>query len=58
MTKYTKDRAILLKLPIGIYDEILYVMKVENRWLTPQDFIKNALNEYLSQWKKEHPGHP
>jgi hypothetical protein len=33
-------------------------MNVENKWLTPQDFIKESIKEKIDRWKKEHPGHP
>ncbi|WP_428086275.1 hypothetical protein [Caldisericum sp.] len=58
MVKYTETKPVLLKLPKGIYDNILEIMKVENSWLTPQDFIKEAIKEKIERWKKEHPGHP
>jgi len=58
MIKYTETKSVLLKLPIGIYNDIINIMNVENKWLTPQDFIKESIKEKIDRWKKEHPGHP
>ncbi len=60
MVKYTETKSIMLKLPIGTYEEILDIMKRENKWLTPQDFIKGALIKEIEKWKKERDayGHP
>jgi len=58
MVKYTETKPVLLKLPIGIYNDIINIMNVENKWLTPQDFIKESIKEKIDRWKKEHPEHP
>jgi len=55
MVKYTETKSVMLKLPIGTYKDILNIMKIENKWLTPQDFIKVALSEKIDRWKKENP---
>ena len=55
MVQYTKTKAVLLKLPEGVYDEILRIMNKESKWLTPQDFIKESIRDKINKIKKENP---
>ena len=55
MVKYTETKSIMLKLPIGIYEDIRGIMERENKWLTPQDFIKESIKKEIDRWKKENP---
>ncbi|MHB8395708.1 MAG: hypothetical protein ACYDAZ_00665 [Thermoplasmataceae archaeon] len=60
-TPYVKTEQVNVRLPIGIYDEILRVMNEEKKWNSPQQFIQDALNEKIDRWKREHAeisGHP
>ena len=38
----------------AIYDDIIQIMKIENRWFKETDFVRDAVNEKLDRWKKEH----
>ena len=58
MTKYTKSRDIKLTTPIGLYNEILAVMKEGDRWLTPQQFVMEAVREKIERWRTEHEQPP
>ena len=58
---YVKTEQVNVRLPIGIYEEILRVMNEEKKWNSPQQFIQDALNEKIDRWKREHAeisGHP
>ncbi len=58
---YVKTEQVNVRLPIGIYEEILRVMNEEKKWNSPQQFIQDALNEKIDRWKREHEeisGHP
>jgi hypothetical protein len=57
MVQYTKTKPVLLKLPVGIYNDIIQAMNAEETWLTPQDFIKEAIKEKIDRHKKEHGGY-
>ena len=54
MVKYTETKSIMLKLPIGIYENIREIMEMENKWLTPQDFIKESIKMEIEKLRKEH----
>ena len=43
-----------LRLPIGLYDEIIKIMEKEKKWNSPQQFIQDALNEKIDRWNKDH----
>jgi UTP:GlnB (protein PII) uridylyltransferase len=43
-----------MRLPIGIYNEMLTIMDKEQKWNSPQQFIQDALNEKIERWKKDH----
>jgi len=55
---YVTTYQVNLRLPEGIYHEILKIIEIEKKWNSPQQFIQDALNEKIDHWKKEHPGHP
>jgi hypothetical protein len=56
--EYVDTTQVNVRLPNGIYEEVLRIMNVERKWNSPQQLIQDALNEYISRWKKEHSGHP
>ena len=43
-----------LRLPVGLYDEIIKIVENEKKWNSPQQFIHDALNEKIDRWNKEH----
>jgi len=51
---YVKTMQVNLRLPIGLYDEIIKIMENEKKWNSPQQFIQDALNEKIDRWNKEH----
>ena len=51
---YVKTEQVNLRLPIGLYNEMLSIMEKEKKWNSPQQFIQDALNEKLDRWHKEH----
>jgi hypothetical protein len=53
-SSYVKTEQVNLRLPIGLYNEILSIMEKEKKWNSPQQFIQDALNEKLDRWHKEH----
>ena len=54
MVKYTDSHLVGIKVPIGVYEDILKIMKENNAWLSPQGFILEAVREKIEKWKKEH----
>ena len=54
---YVKSVPVNLRLPEGIYGEIMGIMNKEKKWNSPQQFIQDALNEKIEKWKKENPRH-
>ncbi len=56
-SNYVDIQRIQLRLPIGLYEEMMNIIKTEKKWNSPQQFIQNALSEKIERWKKEHPGH-
>jgi len=57
-SSYVEVKRLQLRLPIGLYDEVVRIITLEKKWNSPQQFIYEALEEKLNRWKKEHPGHP
>jgi len=57
-SSYVEVKRLQLRLPIGLYDEVVRIITLEKKWSSPQQFIYEALEEKLNRWKKEHPGHP
>ncbi len=53
-SSYVKTEQVNLRLPIGLYNEILSIMEKEKKWNSPQQFIQDALNEKLDRWHKDH----
>ena len=53
--EYVETIQVNVRLPIGIYDEIIRTMNNEKKWNSPQQYIQDALNEKIERWKKEHP---
>ena len=53
-TPYVKTEQVNVRLPIGLYNEMLTIMNKEQKWNSPQQFIQDALNEKINQWKKDH----
>lgn len=51
---YVKTVPVNLRLPDGIYEEILEILQSERKWNSPQQFIQDALNEKIDRWKKDH----
>ena len=53
--EYVETIQVNVRLPIGIYGEIIRIMNNEKKWNSPQQYIQDALNEKIERWKKEHP---
>ncbi len=53
-SSYVKTEQVNLRLPIGLYNEMLSIMEKEKKWNSPQQFIQDALNEKLDRWHKDH----
>lgn len=53
-SSYVKTEQVNLRLPIGLYNEMLTIMEKEKKWNSPQQFIQDALNEKLDRWHKDH----
>ena len=51
---YVRTEQVNVRLPIGIYEEIISIMDKEKIWNSPQQFIQDALNEKIERWHKEH----
>jgi UTP:GlnB (protein PII) uridylyltransferase len=51
---YVKTEQVNVRLPIGLYEEMIRIMDKEKKWNSPQQFIQDALNEKIDRWKKEH----
>ncbi len=50
---YVNTEQVNVRLPEGIYSEIIKIMNKEKKWNSPQQFIQDALNEKIERWKKE-----
>jgi hypothetical protein len=57
-SSYVEIKRLQLRIPIGLYDEMMRIINLEKKWNSPQQFIQDALNEKIDRWKKDHPGHP
>ncbi len=55
--EYVKTEQVNMRLPIGIYNDIIKIMDLEKKWNSPQQFIQDVLNEKIEKWKKENPRH-
>ena len=53
--EYVETIQVNVRLPIGIYGEIIRIMNNEKKWNSPQQYIQDALNEKIERWKREHP---
>jgi hypothetical protein len=51
---YVKTVPVNLRLPEGLYEEIIKILEKERKWNSPQQFIQDALNEKIDHWKKDH----
>ena len=51
---YVQTHYVGLRLPIGFYEDIIELMNSERRWNSPQEWIKDAIQEKIERWKKEH----
>ena len=51
---YVKTIPVNLRLPEGLYEEILEILSSERKWNSPQQFIQDALNEKLEKYHREH----
>ena len=54
MAKYGEN-LWTVQFPEGTVEDINRMMKVERRWMNVQEFIRDAVNEKIERWKKEHP---
>lgn len=50
---YVSTEYLGVRLPIGIYQEMIKIMDKEKKWNSPQQFIQDALNEKIERWKRE-----
>lgn len=51
---YVKTVPVNLRLPEGLYEEIIKILEKERKWNSPQQYIQDALNEKIDRWKKDH----
>jgi hypothetical protein len=51
---YVKTVPVNLRLPEGLYEEVIKILEKERKWNSPQQFIQDALNEKIDHWKKDH----
>jgi len=49
---YVSTEYLGVRLPIGIYQEMIKIMDKEKKWNSPQQFIQDALNEKIERRKK------
>ena len=54
MAKYGEN-LWTVQFPEGTVEDINRMMKVERRWMNVQEFIRDAVNEKIERWKREHP---
>lgn len=55
MSKYAKTRDVKIAVPLAVYNEMVHLISMEDRWAYPQNFIIDAINEKIDRWKKENP---
>ena len=53
MGRYGED-TWAVQFPEGTVEDINRMMKAERRWMNIQEFIRDAVNEKIDRWKKEH----
>jgi len=62
MVRYThvaiKGEKVNVLIPEGMIEAIENILKVDQSWISKQEFIRQAIQEKIDRWKKEHPGHP
>ncbi|MBX8644829.1 MAG: hypothetical protein KIY12_08955 [Thermoplasmata archaeon] len=51
---YVKTVPVNLRLPEGLYEEVIRILEKERKWNSPQQFIQDALNEKIDRWKRDH----
>lgn len=51
---YVKTVPVNLRLPEGLYEEIIKILEKERKWNSPQQFIQDALNEKIDRWHRDH----
>lgn len=51
--RYVDTEQVNLRLPIGLYEEVLLIMGKERRWNSPQQFIQDLIVEKIEKWKNE-----
>ncbi|HTT15190.1 MAG TPA: hypothetical protein VMG81_05380 [Thermoplasmata archaeon] len=44
-----------LRIPVGLHEEMVGVIRAANQWKDRQNFILEAIKEKTERWKKEHP---
>ena len=54
MSQYAKTKDVKITMPQGIYNEMVDILEKEEKWMYPQNFIIEAINEKIEKWKKEH----
>jgi len=54
----TKGEKVNVLIPEGMIEAIENILKVDQSWISRQEFIRQAIQEKIDRWKKEHPGHP
>jgi len=54
----TRGVKIGILIPEGMIEAIENILKVDQSWISKQEFIRQAIQEKIDRWKKEHPGHP
>ncbi|MCI4345877.1 MAG: ribbon-helix-helix domain-containing protein [Thermoplasmata archaeon] len=51
------NEQVCVRLPAGLYEDLLRVMAAEKRWFDRQDFVKEAVREKIERHRR--PGvHP
>ncbi len=59
MSKYAETKDVKVTIPIGLYNEMIAIVKSPNtRWNYPQNFIISAIEEKIERWKSENYGGP
>jgi|YelNatPaOPRAMG01_1025707.scaffolds.fasta_scaffold99203_2 DNA-binding MarR family transcriptional regulator len=50
----TEFNYLLIKIPIGIYQDLLKMIRIEKNWKDLEDLILESIKEKLEKWKKDH----
>ena len=53
MSGYAKTKDVKITMPMGIYDEMIEILKAEEKWAYPQNFILEAVTEKIERLKDE-----